>query len=241
MKRAEATQLIVGTRKPVVALRIVRRHDNGKIETELLRREWTDRREKLDKAIKKIFCKGKDKLTLDEWNRLLGSDAPSGGGLPRWALLSRLAINPRDDTDALKPEFQRLTDLFIALPDGTPFCMELLLGETQGGSRKPSGTRKDSQLTFNRLPAAIRVAICKRVKEKNLEVDPLPPGKIVKDFLSVVDALNLNEATISNKQVSDFCTTILKNEKKLKEVGQLDSEKSLVSMIQRRLRQPNNR
>jgi hypothetical protein len=199
------SRIILGSRKPVVAVRVVARKDDGRIVTEFLARR-TERRSRLDEALKSIFLAGKDRLSPEEWETLLADEVTGQGGDPRWALLCRLAIVPRGEDGRRRKEYGLLKDQFAALPDGTPFSMELLLGETQGGDRtaRTRNAGGGTKPSFNRLPVVIRVSLCQRANDAILGEGCLWPREFANYLNDQVATLKLGVAAVTGKQVTEF-------------------------------------
>lgn len=156
---------LLGSRPPVVLLRL--RLENGELVVRSCARpakhEGDQALELLRELVTRCFRAGRDHVTEEEWNQLLGT-APATL-LRRLTLLLRLAIKGSEKVGFGKDEkavstprdigLERFANKFAALPDGTPFSLRLLLLDQRG---RPS----DSNDYFDQLPDAVKLLALRR-------------------------------------------------------------------------------
>jgi hypothetical protein len=158
---------VLGRRKPVVSVRLVRRPGSGVVEAEILAQK-DGKASQLKALVERIFQI--NRLAAHEWDRLFGAPQPAAA---RWPLLVRLAIQPKKG----EGEFR---DRFVALPDGTAFSLRLLLLEGRGGDRKKladRGSSASSGLSFSRLAPVVKLlllgeAIREEERDRQVRTDP---------------------------------------------------------------------
>jgi hypothetical protein len=193
------TQLhaILGSRKPVVAARLLERRADGAVRAEALAEGEKARRVRA--AVERVFRLGAGRLTPEEWAALFAREAP----LPpdtRWALLVRLAAEPEGDEGGLR-------DQFAALPDGTAFSMRLLLLSTQGGARGRAGeggeTGPARGVSFNRLPDVARLIPLVLALRRLGSTTPVTPKQLANLVGREATGLGLPVGGLTAKDVTD--------------------------------------
>jgi hypothetical protein len=146
LEASSRVRAVLGSRRLVVAARITGATDDG-VTLVLQTDRPGSRTQLLKSAVERIFRHGKNLLLPDQWSLLLAS-TPPGGADPRWPLLLKLAVEPQGEEGNLRNQF-------VALPDGTPFSMRLLLATMRGGrGRKAEGV---SGVAFGQLPEVAKL------------------------------------------------------------------------------------
>jgi len=110
---------LLGSRKPVLAARLLKQNPDGSIQWQEQAEAAREKAKSVIETVQDIFEQGANKLTPDEWDSLF-APPPSPSPDLRWTFLVRLAVKPVGKEGDLR-------DQFVALPDGTPFSLRLLL------------------------------------------------------------------------------------------------------------------
>jgi hypothetical protein len=154
-----ALPALIGSRPPVVLLRLERDGDGVKVRrcAASASAEACEALALLEKVVVRCFEKGRAELNAQEWDELLG--AADASLTRRMTLLLRLAADAGDKVSlsqdsgaAFTPHdvgLERFAGKFAALPDGTPFSLRLLLMDKRG--------RERGDHFFDRLPEAVRL------------------------------------------------------------------------------------
>jgi hypothetical protein len=210
-KSRRPMQAILGSRKPVVAARLVEWMPDGSVRVEPLGDETPVRKvknsagkaERVARALERILDLGSRRLSDEEW-ALLFSRQPAQPD-NRWILLVRLATEPKDKEGELR-------DQFAALPDGTAFSMRLLLPSKQGGRRtgkSAEATDAPRALSFNRLPDVARLLpLVEVLRRLGSEVTP---KEFATDLDREVGRLGLSVRGITAKDVTDRLFTKIRD------------------------------
>jgi len=153
---------VLGSRPPVTLLQVRCPADQAevKIVAQPASAAAADALEELCDLVETCFRQGRETLSNEEWQRLMGRQpAPI---LDRLLLLARLAISGR--TGKCKPIDRGLklyVNKFASLPDGTPFGIRLLLLDERG--------RPDPH-PFKQLPMTVKlVALLLALEEEKRE------------------------------------------------------------------------
>jgi len=110
----------------------------------------------------------------------------------------RLAVKPVGKEGDLR-------DQFVALPDGTPFSLRLLLLDQRGGGKSTSG------LSFNKLPDVARlIPLVKALKSLAPDYSPTPTflAGLVKEQAEI---LGLPECMLTGKEIYDLFKKVQNN------------------------------
>jgi hypothetical protein len=153
-KRASRLLSTLGSRRPVVCVRLLSRDSDGTVNAEVQLERHTDGARRVVETVQRIFRAGASRLTQQEWDALFRT-APVEGPDNRWLLLLRLAERQHQDENGLK-------DGFVALPDGTAFSLRLLLPESRGGAKKASDLPKGAAnggVPFTQLPDVAKMLL----------------------------------------------------------------------------------
>ncbi len=163
-RAAIALSDVIGSRPPVVLFRL--REAAGEIRAELCLKPSAENAEALEELralVEECFRQGLPLLTAEERAQLLGT-VPTNVAR-RLALLLRLAVKGGDKVVAEDGKsrlqytpndrgLERYAGKFVALPDGTPFSLRLLLLDLRG--------RKAEDNFFDQLPLVIKLLALRR-------------------------------------------------------------------------------
>lgn len=156
---------LLGSRPPVVLLRLSL--ENGELMVRPCARPTSTTRQGLEvvrNLVLRCFVEGRPDLDEDEWEQLLGTGTNPAPLILRLTLLLRLAITGGDkvrlgeqEKATYRPKdigLEGFANKFVALPDGTPFSLRLLLLDKRG--------RQRGEDVFDRLPDAIKLLALRR-------------------------------------------------------------------------------
>jgi hypothetical protein len=190
---------ILGSRAPIVLVRLAADGDGVRAEATLeLRAGTRNALEELCRFVATRFQRGRQdgKFTDEEWDQLLGRE--KARPTQRLALLLRLAA-PGSEKVAVEGKSSATPNnigqalyagKLAALPDGTPFAIELLLGGTDQGRK--SENPELARHPFRSLPDAIKLMAYRRALEKERQEgtvrDDLEFRRLLLDALNDVGA-----------------------------------------------------
>jgi hypothetical protein len=146
--RGQKMRAVFGSRRPFVAVRLLRRNEDGSVVADIQADGPPAKAGRLKDAVERIMGSGAGRLDAGEWAELFRDDTPADADR-RWALLLRLAATPQGTEGGLR-------DQFVALPDGTAFSMRLLLIDGRGGGTGPGA------IGFAQLPHVVQIEALKK-------------------------------------------------------------------------------
>jgi hypothetical protein len=201
---------VIGSRSPVILIRLIR--EGEQVKAELMpsqRRAEHESLEELRLFVESRFAAGPVCLGED-WPRLLDSRASVTERL-QW--LTRLAIRGSDVVEVPRQlhfapndrGLERYSGKFAVLPDGMPFSLRLLLEDGQGKSKADPTA---AVAGFNRLPYAIqlqalRAALADEARTGKAESDKKFAARLLGALTKMGIRLDLRE-TLLVKHVTDL-------------------------------------
>lgn len=199
MKKLRIQQrALLGSRRPVLAARLLRRDLDGSIHFHEQAKGAGETAGQVIKAVQRIFGLGADKLTSEEWNKLFAPQTPPTPDR-RWVLLVRLVVPPDGDEEG------DLRSQFIALPDGTPFSLKLLLIDQRGGGKAGSGH------SFNKWPDVARLIPLIEARKSLASGCTVTPMKFAELVKKQAEALGLPHCKLTGKELYQMLQKVKNN------------------------------